>query len=744
MPVNIGPKIGIEGEKEYRQAINNIIQQQKLLTAEMKKTGEEFSSSSDKQKKHTEQVRILNEQIKVQEDRVSQLRSMMEKSASTYGETATETLKWKQAVTEAETQLASLENQLHSMTGPEYLAQQMQETGEKLKGIGDSVTKVGETLTKTVTAPILGVGTAAVKMAADYEDAIAKVSTIADTSAVPLEKMSKAITDLSNETGIAATEVADAVYNAISAGQDTADAVNFVENATKLARAGFADTASATDILTTALNAYGLEASEVTHVSDVLITTQNLGKTTVGELASQMGRVIPTAKAQGVSIENLAGMYAVMTANGINTAQTTTYLSSMLNELGKVGSTADKAFREGTKHLKEGGLTMKEAMDAGWDLTDVLSILDEQAAASGVSISNMFGSAEAGKAATVLYDNATQVNEVVAQMGSSANATSIAYDKLNTSSFSVQQSMNTLKNTGIELGTTTLQLLQPAIQSLSSGVSSLSSFVNGLSDSQKESIVRTLGMVAAIGPAVTVVGKLISTTGSMITTGGMLVAKFSEIGGMAGIMGSAVGFLTSPFGIAVAAITGAIAIGVLLYKNWDTVKQKATELGNKVSSVFSAIGSKISSVMNGAASIVSGAISRIRGAFNFSWSLPRLTLPHINVSWSDLGWGLRVPHLSVSWYKKAYNNALMFSSPTVLATGAGLKGFGDGAGNEIVIGENHLLNTIQNAVQRAGGGGGYEINIVVNPSAGMDEEELAELVAEKINDQVRRDQEVFA
>lgn len=709
----------------------------------MKKTSVEFSSSTDAQKKNAAQVKILTEQIDNQRARVEQLSSMMEKSAQKYGDSATETLKWKQALTEAQTELIAMENQLQSMTGPEALAKQMQEAGEQITKGGQAITKVGDTLTKTVTAPLVGVGTAAVKMASDYENALAKVSTIADTSTVPMEKMSKAITDLSNDTGIAATEVADAVYNAISAGQDTADAVNFVSNATKLAKAGFSDTASATDILTTALNAYGLEASEVSHVSDVLITTQNLGKTTVAELASQMGRAIPTAKAQGVSIENLAAMYAVMTANGINTAQSTTYLSSMLNELGKAGSSADKAFREGTAQIKEGGLSMQEAMESGWDLTDVLSVLNEQAAASGVSISNMFGSAEAGKAATVLWDNANQINDVVMQMGESAGATDQAYQKLETSSFSVEKSINQLKNTGTELGGTMLELLQPAIEGLSGVVSDLSEWVSGLSDDEKENIVRMGAMVAAAGPVISIFGSLVTGVGSAVSIGGKLISTFSTIQSTTGIMGAAVGALTSPIGIAVAAIGGAIAVGVLLYKNWDTIKSTASALGSNISSVFTSIGTKISSVMTTAKNTVSSAINGIKNLFNFSWSLPKIKMPHFSVSWSSLGWGLSMPHISVSWYKKAYNQAMMFSSPTVLGTSAGMKGFGDGAGNEIVIGENYLMNTITSAVQRAGGAG-TTINVTVNPSEGMDEVELADLVAERINDAIRRDQEVFA
>ena len=136
-----------------------------------------------------------------------------------------------------------------------------------------------------------------VKAAMDYETALAKVGTIADGTKVPMETMSKEIMALSNSTGIAATALADDVYNAISAGQDTADAVNFVTYSTKLAKAGFAESAQTLDVLTTILNAYGLEADEVGRVSDMLIQTQNKGKVTVAELSSVMGKIIQIGRA---------------------------------------------------------------------------------------------------------------------------------------------------------------------------------------------------------------------------------------------------------------------------------------------------------------------------------------------------------------------------------------------------------------------------------------------------------------
>ncbi|MDK0563166.1 phage tail tape measure protein [Clostridium perfringens] len=116
-----------------------------------------------------------------------------------------------------------------------------------------------------------------------------KVSTVADMTKISMEDITSGIKNLSNETGVSTNELNEALYNAISASVDTADAMEFVGDATKLAKAGFADISSTIDVLTTIMNSYGLEASEVTRISDVLIQSQNLGKLTVEQLSSSMG-----------------------------------------------------------------------------------------------------------------------------------------------------------------------------------------------------------------------------------------------------------------------------------------------------------------------------------------------------------------------------------------------------------------------------------------------------------------------
>lgn len=430
-----------------------------------------------------------------------------------------------------------------------------------------------------VSAGIVAVGGAAAKMSMDFEDAMAKLHTIMDTSEVSLKDMEEAVLSLSNQTGISSTEIADNVYNAISAGQKTGDAVNFVSNSTKLAKAGFADAGNALDILTTILNAYGLEAKEVTRVSDILIQTQNLGKTTVADLSTNMGRVIPTAKANGVALEQVAAGYAKMTANGVATAETTTYINSMLNELGKSGTKTSDVLK------KETGKTFAELMNSGMSLADVLQVVSDAADKQGLSFSDMFGSAEASKSAMILLgDSAQEFNGILGEMQNSTGATDSAFEKLQTNSYTAEQAINTLKNTGIELGNVIMQALGPVIESLAEKISQLAKWFSGLDDGTKNMILTIVGIVAAVGPFLIMIGKIATGISGVITIAGKIGPLFTKIGGAFKALGAAM--MANPISIVIVAIAALIAIFIALWNNCEGFRNFWIGLWEKIKEGF--------------------------------------------------------------------------------------------------------------------------------------------------------------
>ena len=461
-------------------------------------------------------------------------------------------------------------------------SQQIAQVGKELENVGGKVEAVGKkfSIISGATGAVLG---GSVMLASNFQDAMTKVNTIADTSAVSLDDLSAQIMDLSNQTGISANDIADATYNAISAGQSTADAVNFVSNATSLAKAGFTDTASAIDVLTTIMNAYGLEADKIGSVSDMLINTQNKGKTTVAELSASMGKIIPTAKSMGVGLDQITAGYAIMTAKGIATAESTTYMNSMLNELGKSSTKVGQALKEET------GKSFQELMSEGKSVGDVLQIVKDHADKSGVAFNELWQSSEAGKAGlTLLSDGAESFNAMAKDMVASTGATSEAMGKLDTPSKKAKVAINELKNAGITLGQTALSALAPLIDKVSKAVEKLTTWFSNLSPGVQQIILIVLALVTALGPALIIIGKVISSVGTIMSLAPAIVSVITAI--KTGVMALNATLLANPIILIIAGITALVAGLIYAYNHCEAFR-------NVVNSAFEAIKNVVGGVV---------------------------------------------------------------------------------------------------------------------------------------------------
>lgn len=506
--------------------------------------------------------------------------------------------------------------------------------GEKVTGVGDKVSALGGKMTATITMPVVAGGTAAVKEAKDYSSALAKLSTIADTTQTPLSDLDDSIMKLSDDTGISAAALAEASYDAISAGQSTEDAVGFVGKANVLARSGFTSMSTATDTLTTAMNAYGLSADQVSSVSDKLITTQNLGKTTVDELGASMGKVIPTAAMYGVNLDQLSAAYVTTTKNGIGTAEATTYINGMLNELGKSGSTTSNILKEKT------GKSFSELMNEGYNLSGVLQIIQNEADSSGMSLADMFGSQEAAKAAATITQHTTDFTSAVKELESSAGTAQKAFDTLEASDPSIQfeKTKTAIQNCAISIG----QILMPIVQQITGKIQELVQKFRDLDPATQQQIVKFAAIAAAIGPLIAIIGTLISSVGKIITFGGQIV---SLVGSITTWMGTASTFITGtmipaitgvvtaigPFLLIAAAVIAVITAIIVVIKNWDAivevaqfiwetfcekVSQLVTAFKEFFTSAFQAIGSFFTGIWNGIVSVATNAWSSIRNVFS--------------------------------------------------------------------------------------------------------------------------------
>lgn len=390
--------------------------------------------------------------------------------------------------------------------------------------------------------------------AAQFETSTAMVATIADTSQKSLSDISKEVRTYSNETGEAASDMAEATYQAISASVNTADAASFAGTATKLAVGGFTSATTAVDVLTTAINAYGLAASDATQLSDYLITTQNLGKTSVDQLAQSVGKVIPLASAYNVQMDNLSSAYAVLTANGIATAESGTYLKSMLNELGDTGSDVSEVLLNST------GKTFAQLMEQGYSLGDVMAMLGDAVDGDSTAFNALWSSTEAGIGALSLFNaGADKYNSVLDSMRTSAGATEKAYSTMaDTTDKSKQRMENSFNNLKISVG----DVLNPALTQVYEGFTSvfagMSDFVDehpavvaaisaiavgvggftgalaayNISTTAAKFVTEAFTATLAANPFVLAAAGIVAVTAAAVTLTGVLITQSDEYEGM--------------------------------------------------------------------------------------------------------------------------------------------------------------------------------------------------------------------
>lgn len=363
------------------------------------------------------------------------------------------------------------------------------------------------------------------------ETSVAQLQTIAGGGAIGT--LSEELMELSNDTGQAAEGLADTAYNAISAGTAAEESVNAAAQANQLAVAGFTDTTSALSVLETAINSYGEAAGGMEHVSDSLITVQNLGVTTVRELAAQMGKAISTASAYNVSLENLESGYISVTKAGINTAEGTTYLSSMLNELGNSRSAISKLLKDET------GSTFGELMNEGKSLADVLGLVYDACDNNAEAMMNMWGSAEAGKAANAIIGQGLDTfNDNLTTLREGAGTTAEAYSVMaDTTKYAHDKMDNAAKNLSVQIG----EVLNPTLSKLYAGMEAIYTGIGNIVTEHpvvvKAIAAVTVGVAAfAGGIAAYTAATTIATAVQTAFNGAMLANPvFLLIGGVAAL-----------------------------------------------------------------------------------------------------------------------------------------------------------------------------------------------------------------
>ncbi len=505
------------------EAVDN--QRKKLEAAEKaqaeagKKT-EEYKEALEKAKAGLTQLESATdssvEALENQRKEIEELETGLLLAQQEYAKTETATIKYSTALNNAEAEQKALEKELQNING--YLAEaegsidgcakSIDQYGKQVKEATGETEDFGKKTESAVTALADAMVASGVQQgvekiaeslmdcseaAAEFELAMKKVYTIADESAVAQADMSSQLLESAINMRQSANEMASATYEAISAGVDTQDAAGFTVEATKLAVAGFTEVTTSVDILTTTLNAYNLEADQTARVSDMLVTTQNEGKTTVNELATNMGKVIPLAAAYNVNMANLSTTYAKLTANGIKTAEATTYIKAMLSELGDSGSKVAEVLGEET------GKSFADLMNEGYSLGGVLDILSDNVEGDAGAFNELWSSSEAGIGAlSLLGSGVKEFNRVLEAMNNSAGTTEEAFQQMTDSTEYAQQQMTVaVDNLKIAIG----ESLNPSINEFYSAGTDILSWATDFVSAHPEVVKAIATIAGGIGVA---------------------------------------------------------------------------------------------------------------------------------------------------------------------------------------------------------------------------------------------------
>ena len=720
MAVNIGPKIGIDGEKEYRDSINNIIQQQKTLKAEMQATSSGWDKNTSAMKKAKDSAANLSQQVENQQKRVDELNKMLEESSKKYGENDQRTLKWKEAVAGATAELNKMKGELDDLPNMvQAFGSDMSAAGDKISGIGDGIAKFGGSVTAHVTAPLAAVGAASVAAFKEVDEGLDTIISKTGATGEAAEGMQAVYESLATTIPTDFATVGEAVGEVSTKFDLQGEQLEELSGKfIKYAQINGTDVAGSVDKVQAAMMAFGLEADKAGDVLDIFTTVGQQTGISQDALASTLASNSALFTQMGWDINTASGFLGQLEVNGVDSGTAMAGLKKALQEATKEGKSMPEALAELQTKL-QGANSDTEAMSYAMEL---------------------FGNKAGPALAMAIQEGRLSLDEASLSVQNYGDSVSTTFDATIDPIDQTTLTMNQLKLAGSDVGNTLAEIAVPALQTVADVVKDLKAKWDELSPSQQQNIVKFALVAAAVGPVIAGIGTVITTIGSVISIGGTLVSG----------IGTVVAVLGGPLTIAIGA---AIAAGVLIAKNWDTIKEGAVNLWNTIKEKFDAIKKSITDAFDGAKKTVtdtwdsikktvSDGIEKIKGLVNFKWELPKLKMPHFSITGSFSLNPPSVPHLDIEWYAKAMQNGVILRSPTIFGAANGNLLGGGEAGPEVVVGASSLFDMIRGAVASTTNNYGNN-NVYVYGAPGQDVHELAREIATIINADIQAEGAVW-
>ena len=465
--------------------------------------------------------------------------------------------------------------------------------GNNLQSAGKSMTSAGSTLTKTVTTPVLGLGTAAVKVTSDFESAMSKVSAISGATGGDLDALNKKAQEMGAKTKFSATESAEAFTYMAMAGWKTEDMLSGIDGIMSLAAADGLDLATTSDIVTDALTAFGLSASDSGHFADVLAKASSNANTNVSMLGESFKYAAPVAGALGYSAEDTAIALGLMANAGIKGSQGGTALRGSLTRL--IKPTDDAAAL-----MEQYGLSMTNADGSMKSLGEVMNMLRDKL--GGLT------EAEQAQVAAQIFGQ-----EAMSGMLAIINASDSDYAKLTDAIYDADGAAQQMADTMLDNLSGQLTLLKSALEGLAiqfgeilmsyikqfvTWLQNLTQKLQELTPEQKEQIVKWAAIAAAIGPVLMVLGKLTTSVGSIITTFGKIPGAIAKAKSAFTAVSAAIGGISAPVVAVVAVIGVLIAAFANLWKTNEEFRNKMTAIWDGIKSKFESFAQGIVDMLN--------------------------------------------------------------------------------------------------------------------------------------------------
>lgn len=443
------------------------------------------------------------------------------------------------------------ENSLHKTEST------FEKLGNKVSSIGEKVGNTGKELTTKVTAPIAGLGTAAVMVGMNFEESLSKVAALTGATGDEFDQLREQAKELGATTRFSASEAADGMAFLGMAGYNTNQILSSMPGLLDLAAAGALELGRAADITTNIMSSFGIEAEKTGHVADVLAKASANANTNIEQMGEAIKYLGPVANSLGWELEESAAAVMSLSNAGIQGSMAGQAFASSLSRL----SNPTKAMRGVMDELN---LSFFDAQGNMKSLPVLIGELEQgmeglTAEQKSAALSTLFG-AEAYKHWAVLL---AEGSETLAQntkmlVDADGAAQEMAKTMSDNTRGAIREFTSALEGLAIQVS----EVILPVITDGAKAFTELVRMLSNVPEPILKMGVAFAALIAAIGPVLMILGSLISSVGTIITTFGTVAGVVSKAGG-------AFALLSNPIGIAIAAIAGVITILVALYAKFE-------------------------------------------------------------------------------------------------------------------------------------------------------------------------------